>query len=75
MPGKDYVPYHKYDRWAQVPPELAQKWAPYREPPLPLSMVILRKACRYGFIGRNVARVRRYLAWIPALRRTIFIFC
>ncbi|KAF9563614.1 hypothetical protein CPC08DRAFT_721564 [Agrocybe pediades] len=43
-------PYYDSDRWASVPPDLAKKWAMYKEPPLPWKTRLLRKLFEYEWV-------------------------
>ncbi|KAF9553087.1 hypothetical protein CPC08DRAFT_698058 [Agrocybe pediades] len=65
--------YDDSDRWATVPPELAQKWAKYREPPLSWKTKALRKLFKkYKWLFHpKIALVRRALAKIPKVWRAV----
>ncbi|KAF8905818.1 kinase-like domain-containing protein [Gymnopilus junonius] len=53
-----YVPYDKYNRWINLPPDFARTWAVYREPPIPLKTWFLRWLCRREWVYHTVAFIR-----------------
>ncbi|KAK0504293.1 hypothetical protein EDD18DRAFT_1132822 [Armillaria luteobubalina] len=57
--------YEKDDRWENLPAEFIQRWSAYREPPVPRSIMWIRKICLRG-TGYNRALVitRKILGWV-----------
>ncbi|PBK96500.1 hypothetical protein ARMGADRAFT_899371, partial [Armillaria gallica] len=43
----DSIDFRTFNRWKDLPPELAKQWASYREPPLPWSTKVLHYTCKY----------------------------
>ncbi|PPQ72391.1 hypothetical protein CVT26_006751 [Gymnopilus dilepis] len=65
------IPYYSYDRWKDIPPEFAERWAAFREPPIPLMVSIMRRICRYGWVCHVVARIRWFFFKISSIPRCI----
>ncbi|KAG6867074.1 hypothetical protein C0993_007052 [Termitomyces sp. T159_Od127] len=60
-----YVTYDYYDRWKHLDPDFVEKWAAYREPPVPYHIRFLRKicSCPWGFrIVSSIRRLGRFLS-------------
>ncbi|KAF5325843.1 hypothetical protein D9611_000487 [Ephemerocybe angulata] len=56
----NYVPYYDYDgRWSGLPAELVQRWAQYREPPLPKTTKLMRWLCENNQVATFVRLIRR----------------
>ncbi|KAG6895091.1 hypothetical protein C0992_003205, partial [Termitomyces sp. T32_za158] len=51
--------YDYYDRWKHLDPDFVEKWAAYREPPIPRYIRILREICLYPWVFRIVSSIRR----------------
>ncbi|PPR07269.1 hypothetical protein CVT26_012429 [Gymnopilus dilepis] len=56
--SEDFAPYYLYDRWASVPPDFAQNWAHFKEPPIPWTTRALRRICQREWRFHVVAYVR-----------------
>ncbi|KAF9562453.1 hypothetical protein CPC08DRAFT_687690 [Agrocybe pediades] len=54
--------YYEYDRWANLPKEFVEKWAHYREPPIPLTTKILRSICDTDWGGRVLPLIRLFFS-------------
>ncbi|KAG5730981.1 hypothetical protein E4T56_gene4008 [Termitomyces sp. T112] len=63
--------YDSFDRWAGLDPNFVEKWAAFREPPIPLHLKFLRYICEYPWIFDVVSRIRRVTRFIYL--RMIFI--
>ncbi|KAG6834663.1 hypothetical protein H0H93_008216, partial [Arthromyces matolae] len=57
--GVDARPSVRIDRWAGLDPDFLEKWAEYHEPPLPLTIRILRFICEYPWVNRTIAFLRK----------------
>ncbi|KAG6873653.1 hypothetical protein C0995_012585 [Termitomyces sp. Mi166 len=54
-PRGKYGAYDYYDRWKYLDPDFVEKWAAYREPPVPLHIRYLRELCLYPWVFRIFA--------------------
>ncbi|KAG6887419.1 hypothetical protein C0995_015518 [Termitomyces sp. Mi166 len=54
-----YGAYDYYDRWKYLDPDFVEKWAAYREPPVPRHIRFLREICLYPWVFRIVSSIRR----------------
>ncbi|KAG6886681.1 hypothetical protein C0995_005905 [Termitomyces sp. Mi166 len=57
-PIDQYDAYDYYDRWKYLDPDFVEKWAAYREPPVPRHIRILREMCLYPWVFRIVTSIR-----------------
>ncbi|KAJ3506406.1 hypothetical protein NLJ89_g6886 [Agrocybe chaxingu] len=55
----DVIEYDKYDRWHQLPSNFVQKWAVYKEPPLPATTRFLRWLYSFESLVHVIPFVRR----------------
>ncbi|CAA7268456.1 unnamed protein product [Cyclocybe aegerita] len=55
----DVTEYDKYDRWRLLPSNLVQKWAVYKEPPLPATTRFLRWLYSFESLVHVIPFVRR----------------
>ncbi|KAF8875326.1 hypothetical protein CPB84DRAFT_1796562 [Gymnopilus junonius] len=81
-----YLPFDKYDRWVNLPPDFTKTWAIYKEPPLPLITKLLRWICGYNWVYHTVAFIRwtiyrlahlptRTTTWFVGLRTSLTTHC
>ncbi|KAF4619685.1 hypothetical protein D9613_004903 [Agrocybe pediades] len=66
--------YYKFDRWANLPPEFVEKWAHYREPPIPLTTKVLRSICGTKWGGRVLPLIRLFFSRALSLVRYALAF-
>ncbi|KAH0585222.1 hypothetical protein H2248_008471 [Termitomyces sp. 'cryptogamus'] len=59
-----HVPYDTYDRWAGLDPDFVNKWAAFREPPVPFYLRALRYMCEYPWVFDTVSYIRRIARFI-----------
>jgi len=50
--------YDEYDRWKRTPIAFTEKWAAYREPPIPWTTRVLRAICRRPWMCHVVPWIR-----------------
>ncbi|KAG6808612.1 hypothetical protein H0H92_003496, partial [Tricholoma furcatifolium] len=56
--NEDYTSYDVYDRWDGLDPRFVEKWASFREPPIPLHIRFLRRLCEHSWGYRLVTWAR-----------------
>jgi len=63
------IPSADYDRWKGLNVQFVEKWAAFRQPPLPLATRIMRFICRYEWAHHAVILIRRTVhlarSWRP----------
>ncbi|KAH6905077.1 other/AgaK1 protein kinase [Coprinopsis sp. MPI-PUGE-AT-0042] len=67
-PSKNWSdPFDHPTRWQHVPSDLVQRWAAYREPPLPRLVKVARWICSFRCLVGLVRTLRRLIAGIVCL--------
>ncbi|KAG6887084.1 hypothetical protein C0995_001681 [Termitomyces sp. Mi166 len=56
--------YDTFDRWAGLDPTFVDKWAAFRESPVPLYLKFLRYICEYPWVFDTVSCIRRVARFI-----------
>ncbi|KAG6869914.1 hypothetical protein C0995_016301 [Termitomyces sp. Mi166 len=57
--NRAYKAYDYYDRWKYLDSDFVEKWAAYREPPVPRHIHFLREICLYPWVFHIVSSIRR----------------
>ena len=66
--------FEEHDRWQHLDASFIEKWAAFREPPLPHSTRLWRFLCRYEWICHCVAHIRRGSYFLSRWMSTFFVF-
>jgi len=60
----NFQPFDIYDRWKDLDQSFVEKWAAFRDPPVPLRARILRSICAKAWSYRLVACIRRVFPFV-----------
>ncbi|KAF9474164.1 hypothetical protein BDN70DRAFT_816162 [Pholiota conissans] len=71
--SEQFVPYELYDRWRGLPEDFTQKWALYRQPPVPLVMRILRHIYFSHYLPNHVIpSIRRFFSRLTCIPSSVW---
>ncbi|KAG6873400.1 hypothetical protein C0992_008802, partial [Termitomyces sp. T32_za158] len=64
------VRYDEFDRWQDLDPEFIEKWATFREPPIPFRTKMLRRICGRIWGYRLINWARYLVQFLTRLTRS-----